>query len=128
MQFSSGASAFTWGENFSAQVRPQEEGALLEISGVGKVGGQSQQSARTNKLINQIFSEVIAILKSSAPPGSSPTSRIAGGIAGGFIGATLGGITRAQQEAMQNLQEIAASENEEDNSGGSDFDGGGFDF
>lgn len=63
--FSSGASAFTWGENFSAQVRPQEGGSLIEINGVGKVGGQIQQSTRTNKLINQIFSDVVAELKSN---------------------------------------------------------------
>jgi carbon monoxide dehydrogenase subunit G len=71
--FSSGMSAFTWGENFSAQVRPQDGGSILEISGVGKVGGQVQQSTRTNKLINQIFSEVIAKLKSSSGSDSSHT-------------------------------------------------------
>lgn len=61
--FSSGASAFTWGENFSAQVMPKEGGASIEIYGVGKVGGQVQQSTRTNKLINQIFSDTTDILK-----------------------------------------------------------------
>ncbi|CAN2186731.1 hypothetical protein MCEMRE196_00459 [Candidatus Nanopelagicaceae bacterium] len=61
--FSSGASAFTWGENFSAQVLPREGGAAIEIYGVGKVGGQIQQSTRTNKLINQILSDTTDILK-----------------------------------------------------------------
>jgi hypothetical protein len=65
VQFSSGASAFTWGENFSAQVRAHDGGSLMEINGVGKVGGQIQQSTRTNKLINQVFSDVISELKSA---------------------------------------------------------------
>lgn len=42
-EFSSGASAFTWGEYFSAQVVPTEGGATIRVQGVGKVGGQIQQ-------------------------------------------------------------------------------------
>lgn len=63
--FSSGASAFTWGENFSAQVVPSEGGATVRVQGAGKVGGQMQQSARTNKLMNQFFDSVTEVLRSS---------------------------------------------------------------
>jgi hypothetical protein len=56
--FSSGASAFTWGENLSAQVVPAEGGANVRLQGVGKVGGQIQQSTRLNKLVQQLFEGV----------------------------------------------------------------------
>lgn len=42
--FSSGPSAFTWGENFTAQVVPSEGGSTIRIQGTGKVGGQIQQA------------------------------------------------------------------------------------
>lgn len=63
--FSSGASAFTWGENFSAQVVPSDQGASLRVQGTGKVGAQIQQSSRTNKLMNQFFDEVSATLQNA---------------------------------------------------------------
>ena len=66
MTFSSKASMFTWGENFSAQVVPHESGASLGISGVGKVGGQYMQATKTNKLIEELFSAVINDLRASA--------------------------------------------------------------
>ena len=62
--FSSGASLFTWGENFSAQVVPSQDGSVVRVQGAGKVGGQLQQSARTNKLINELFDRVTAALRS----------------------------------------------------------------
>ncbi len=65
--FSSGASAFTWGENFNAQVIPTEGGATVKVQGVGKVGMQIMQimqSARTTKLLNHFFNELIAHLRS----------------------------------------------------------------
>ena len=61
--FSSGASAFTWGENFSAQVVPAEGGATLKVQGAGKVGAQIQQSSRTNKLMNDFFERVTSVLR-----------------------------------------------------------------
>lgn len=70
--FSSGASAFTWGENFSAQVVPAEGGATLKIQGVGKVGAQIQQSARTNKLMNELFDLVTTLLRARHQPGVEP--------------------------------------------------------
>jgi hypothetical protein len=63
--FSSGASAFTWGENFNAHVVPTEGGATVKVQGVGKVGMQIMQSARTTKLLNQFFDELIAHLKAN---------------------------------------------------------------
>jgi len=39
-------------------VVPGEGGATVKIHGAGKVGGQIQQSARTNKLMNQFFDGV----------------------------------------------------------------------
>ncbi|MGO4663834.1 hypothetical protein AB4Z14_18400, partial [Terrabacter sp. 2TAF16] len=62
-QFSSGASAFTWGENFTAQVVPSQSGSTIRISGVGKVGGQMMQSARTAKLVGQLLDAVTADLR-----------------------------------------------------------------
>jgi len=71
--FTSGASAFTWGENFSAQVVPANGGAIVKIQGAGKVGGQIQQSARTNKLMNQFFEGITALLRAqSTIPKSDP--------------------------------------------------------
>jgi hypothetical protein len=66
--FSSGASAFTWGENFSAQVVPAEGGATVNVQGAGKVGGQIQQSARTNKLVNALFDDVTGVLRATHAP------------------------------------------------------------
>jgi len=63
LTFASGASAFTWGESFSAQVLTAGDGSTLNISGVGKVGGQLQQSSRTNKLIDGIFKRVSDVLQ-----------------------------------------------------------------
>ncbi|QUQ69822.1 hypothetical protein [Kutzneria sp. CA-103260] len=40
VNFSKGASAFTWGENFTAQVVPAEGGSNVKVAGMGKVGGQ----------------------------------------------------------------------------------------
>lgn len=65
--FSSGASAFTWGENFNAQAIPAEGGCTVKIQGVGKVGMQIMQSARTTKLLNQFFDDLIAHLRSQRP-------------------------------------------------------------
>ena len=65
MTYSSKASGFTWGENFSAQVVPHEGGGLLGVSGVGKVGGQYKQATKTNKLIEEIFNAVTNDLRSS---------------------------------------------------------------
>jgi hypothetical protein len=64
VNFSKGASAFTWGENFTAQVVPSEGGATVRISGAGKVGGQIQQGARIAKLMNQLFDDLTAKLRS----------------------------------------------------------------
>lgn len=61
--FSSGASAFTWGENFSAQVVPAEGGANVRVTAVGKVGGQVQQNARINKLADRLFSDYTGRLR-----------------------------------------------------------------
>lgn len=61
--FSSGASAFTWGENFSAQVVPSEGGSTIKVSGVGKVGAQIMQQSRNSKLINKLFDDIVARLR-----------------------------------------------------------------
>jgi len=61
--FSSGASLFTWGENFSAQVVPAEGGSNIRLQGVGKVGGQIQQSARLNKLADRLFQDYVSRLR-----------------------------------------------------------------
>ena len=63
VDFSSGASAFTWGENFSAQVVPSEGGATIKVSGVGKVGGQLMQQSRNSKLMNQLFDDVVQLVR-----------------------------------------------------------------
>lgn len=65
VEFSSGASAFTWGENFTAQVVPAEGGSTIRVHGVGKVGGQIQQNARLHKLINKLFDDVVSALRPS---------------------------------------------------------------
>lgn len=61
--FSSGASMFTWGEKFTAQVVPSEGGSTIKVNGVGKVGGQIQQGSRTAKLIGDLFNDVTSALR-----------------------------------------------------------------
>lgn len=61
--FSSGASMFTWGENFNAQVVPTEGGSSVRLQGVGKVGGQVQQNARLNKLSERLFKDYVNRLR-----------------------------------------------------------------
>lgn len=61
--FSSGASMFTWGENFTAQVVPVEGGSNVRLQGVGKVGGQVQQNARLNKLSERLFADYVGRLR-----------------------------------------------------------------
>lgn len=68
MTFSSGMSLFTYGENFTAQVTPAQGGSTLRVSGVGKIGGQLQQSTRTNKLLDGIFADVTNTLRQNATP------------------------------------------------------------
>lgn len=63
MTFSSGASMFTWGENFTAQVVPVEGGSSVRLQGVGKVGGQVQQNARLNKLSERLFKDYVSRLR-----------------------------------------------------------------
>jgi hypothetical protein len=63
VEFSSGASAFTWGEKFTAQVTSAQSGATIRVDGVGKVGGQLQQNARLHRLINQLLEDVAAQLR-----------------------------------------------------------------
>lgn len=53
----------TWGENFSAQVVPVEGGANVRLQGVGKIGGQIQQSARLNKLADLLFEDYVRRLR-----------------------------------------------------------------
>lgn len=61
--FSSGVSAFTWGEQFTAQVVPADGGATIRITSVGKVGAQVMQSARSSKLMGQLLDDVTATLR-----------------------------------------------------------------
>lgn len=61
--FSSGASAFTWGEKFTAQVVPAEGGSTLKVNGVGKVGGQIQQGSRTAKAHRSAVGDVTSALR-----------------------------------------------------------------
>ena len=61
--FNSGASAFTWGENFSAQVVSAEGGSNVRVQAVGKVGNQVMQSKRSNKLMNDLFEDMSRLLR-----------------------------------------------------------------
>ena len=63
--FSSGASAFTWGENFSAQVVGTDGGSNVRVQAVGKVGNQMMQSKRSNKLANELFEDMSSRLRSA---------------------------------------------------------------
>ena len=67
VSFSSFASAFTWGENFSAQVVSADGGALVRVEGVGKVGGQIQQSSRLAKLVEKLYADLSTVLRSQQP-------------------------------------------------------------
>jgi hypothetical protein len=72
--FKSGASAFTWGENFSAQIVPAEGGSSLRITGMGKISGQVHEQQRIRKLVERLFTDVVNVLReessAAAPTGS----------------------------------------------------------
>lgn len=64
--FSSHESAWTWGENVTVMVFPAEGGCDVEISGVGKVGGQVQQATALIETFNAFFESLSSEL--SGPP------------------------------------------------------------
>jgi hypothetical protein len=61
--FSSGMSAFSWGENYSARVLPADGGSVVKVSGVGKLGGSIPQHSRSFKLITRLLDDVTTTLR-----------------------------------------------------------------
>jgi hypothetical protein len=66
ISFSSGRSAFTWGENFVADVTPAEAGAVIQILGAGKMPTVLLQTRRISKLIERLFADVTEVLDPAA--------------------------------------------------------------
>ncbi len=66
VNFTSGASALTWGESFAAQVIPTGENATIRITVAGKVGGQIQQAAKNQKQLDLVFGSVTEILRNQS--------------------------------------------------------------
>ncbi len=64
-EFTSGVSAFTYGEKFSAQVVPADGGSTIRVSAVGKVGAQWGQGSRSSKLLSQLFDDIVSQLRPS---------------------------------------------------------------
>jgi len=62
ISFSSGMSAFTWGENFVAVVAPTDTGAVIQIIGAGKMPTVLLQTRRISKLIERLFADVTEVL------------------------------------------------------------------
>lgn len=62
-EFTSGMSAFTYGERFSSQVIPAEGGSTLRVQAVGKVGHQFGQGSRSAKLMGQLFDDIVSIIR-----------------------------------------------------------------
>jgi hypothetical protein len=83
VSFSGGASLFTWGEHFIAQVMPSGKGSTIRVVGWGKVGGQLEnlvavllgvggiastntgkaQNARLHELITALFDDISSLLR-----------------------------------------------------------------
>lgn len=61
--FRSGASILTWGQDFHTQVTPAEGGAMINISAVGRNGGNYQHGTRSHRLITSILERVTALLQ-----------------------------------------------------------------
>jgi hypothetical protein len=125
--FSSGMSAFTWGENFNAQVVSAQGGSNLRINGVGKVGGQIQQQKRTNKLIEQLFTYLTDALRNQATPGqvtagrpeveslgqiSEPPSRGRPAAKGADIPEQIRNLAQLRDEGVLTVQEFEAKKGE----------------
>ncbi len=64
-EFSSGISAFTYGEKFSSQVVPADGGSTIRVSAVGKVGAQWGQGSRSSKLLSELFDDIVTQLRPS---------------------------------------------------------------
>jgi hypothetical protein len=62
VMFSSHESALTWGENITVMVLDAEGGCDVEMSGVGKVGGQVQQATTLLSTFGHIFEKISAEL------------------------------------------------------------------
>ena len=62
VMFEAWESKLTWGEIFTAMVLDAEKGCDLEISGVGKVGGQVQQATALVNTMAHVFEKVSAEL------------------------------------------------------------------
>lgn len=62
VMFEAHESMLTWGEIFTAMVLDGEKGCDVEVSGVGKVGGQVQQATALISTIAHVFEKVSAEL------------------------------------------------------------------
>lgn len=62
VMFGSHESAWTWGENITVMVLDAEGGCDVEISGVGKVGGQVQQATTLLQTFGTVFEKISAEL------------------------------------------------------------------
>ena len=60
VMFGSHESAWTWGENITVMVLDAEGGCDVEISGVGKVGGQVQQATTLLQTFGTVFEKISA--------------------------------------------------------------------
>lgn len=63
VMFGSHESMWTWGENITVMVLEAERGCDVEISGVGKVGGQVQQATTLLETFARVFEKLSAELK-----------------------------------------------------------------
>lgn len=61
--FSSGISTFTWGEVFRAAVLPSDGGAIVMVSGMGRIPWQIGQRSRNAVLINALFDDMMTQLR-----------------------------------------------------------------
>lgn len=59
LDFSTGISAFTYGERVSGQVVPAADGCTLRLSIVPKVGGGMLQGRRNQELLERVFNKVV---------------------------------------------------------------------
>jgi hypothetical protein len=62
VMFGSHESGWTWGENITIMVLDAEGGCDVEISGVGKVGGQVQQATTLLQTFGTVFEKISAEL------------------------------------------------------------------
>jgi len=62
IRFTSPINVFTWGETFTAQVRPAPPGAVVHVTGAGHIPTVLWQTWRLRTLVDRLFADITTVL------------------------------------------------------------------